>query len=110
MKFVIALAAIPAAALALSACSEAEKPAPEPVAEEPSLTAETVTDAECSADQFQDLAGTMLTDDKLYEIQETNPNTRAYKEGAPAVTAGFDGTRLNLLLDDDRTILDVRCG
>lgn len=110
MKFVLALAAIPAAALAVSACSEAEEPAPEPVVQESELTPETVTDADCSADRFQDLVGTMLTDDKLYEIQETNPDTRAYKEGAPAVAAGFVGTRLNLLLEDDRTIIDVRCG
>ena len=110
MKFVFALAAIPAAALAMTACSETAEPAPEPVEEAPELTPETVTDADCNADQFQDLVGTMLTDEKLYEIQETNPETRAYKEGAPAVATNFVGPRLNLLLEDDRTILEVRCG
>lgn len=110
MKFILALAAIPAAALALSACSETAEPAPEPVEETPALTAETVTDADCGADKLQEYQGQVLTDAMLADIQEEYPSARAYSEGSPAIGTSFDGTRVNLILSDYRDILDIRCG
>ncbi len=110
MKFNFALAAIPAAALAIAACSEAEEPAPEPAAEISTLTAETVTDADCGADRLQEYEGQVLTDAMLSEIQQDYPSTRAYSEGSPAIGTGFDGTRVNLIVDGYRNVLDIRCG
>lgn len=110
MKFMLALAAIPATALAISACSEAEEPAPEPVEETPSITPETVTDADCGADELQEYEGQVLTDAMLADIQEDYPSARAYSEGSPAAGTSFDPTRVNLILSDYRDILDVRCG
>ena len=114
MKFMLSLAAIPAAALAVVACSQEAEPAPEPAAEPtetgPELTPETVTDADCGADKLQDYKGQMLTDKMFRDILEDYPLARAYPQGgSPALDQNFNGERVNLVTDDYRNILEVRC-
>ena len=114
MKFMLSLAAIPAAALAIVSCSQEAEPAPEPAAEPtasaPELTPETVTDADCGADKLQDYKGKMLTDKMYYDIMEEYPLARAFPQGgSPALDQNFDGKRVNLVVDNYRNILEIRC-
>lgn len=80
--------------VALTACTD--MPAPRPEAPGPDA---------CGASGYQSLIGRPLAAVTL----PADLDARTYAEGDP-VTMDYRATRLNIVTDDDGTIIEVRCG